>query len=480
MKITDIHRRTDHQPAPLTDCLRQLLVVDSDPSDSVYQQRYAAEMIEGFRVLSLLTFASMAVLFVVQLVQPHGPPAGTYEGPTSVACALLACAGGVGLLVSKSIRSPKTAFLTAAALLAAAVVVLSVDTLQRTSGDRRSTSSTVPVIFSSLLFSAALLPLRPRRVLGLGALLVAGSGLTAGLMGVPFRADVVDLAGAATAVAVSVVIAARSTSHRIRIHQAHVSAMEAEREAKAARRRALIAESAITMERLAASLSHEMNTPIATLRSATETLIRGVKREASFPPGSRMPRALAELSGAITASTSRLTETVVRIQRFANLDRSAVRLVDINQLVQDAVALMNPPSGNQSRVELNLQPLPQIWCRPHGLMAAITSILNNIPDSALPATIDTHPESADVVVKIARSISGVECQEDANLAFAVVGGRIRASGWDLFAARQLVRENGGDLRLNGLAGLEQVVTITLPTNAGQLGQNLRLGATVVT
>ena len=465
MKITDIHGRIDHQPAPLIDCLRQLLLVDRDPSDSVYRQRYAVEMIEGFRVLSLLTFASMAVLFVVQLVQPHGPLAGTYEGPTSVACAILACAGGVGLLVSKSTRSPKTAFLAAAALLAAAVVVLSVDTLQRASGDGRSTSSIVPVILSSLLFSAALLPLRPRQVLGLGALLVAGSGFTASLMDVPFRADVVDLAGVATAVAVSVVIAARSTSHRIRIHQAHVSAMEAEREAEAARERALIAESAITMERLAASLSHEMNTPIATLRSVTETLIRGVKREASFPPGSRMPQALAELSGAIAASTSRLMETVARIQRFANLDRGAVRLVDINQLVQDAVALMNPPSVSQRRVKLGLQPLPLIWCRPHGLMGAIASILNNIPDSALPATIDTYREGADVGVKVVHSIAGAECQEDANLAFAVVGGRIRASGWDLFAARQLVRENGGELRLKRLEGLEQIVTITLPTNA---------------
>jgi K+-sensing histidine kinase KdpD len=226
------------------------------------------------------------------------------------------------------------------------------------------------------------------------------------------------------------------------------------------------------MERLAASLSHEMNTPIATLRSVTETLIRGVKREASFPPGSRMPGALVELSGAIAASTSRLMETVARIQRFANLDRGAVRLVDINQLVRDAVTLMNS-SVSQSQVKLNLQPLPQIWCRPRGLMVAITSILNNNLDSALPATIDTYPEGANVVVKVVCSIPEAECQEDANLAFAVVGGRIRARGWYLFAARQLVRENGGELRLKGLGGLEQVVMITLPTNARLSGQDLR-------
>jgi len=138
--------------------------------------------------------------------------------------------------------------------------------------------------------------------------------------------------------------------------------------------------------------------------------------------------------------------------------------------------LMNPPSVSQRRVKLGLQPLPLIWCRPHGLMGAIASILNNIPDSALPATIDTYREGADVGVKVVHSIAGAECQEDANLAFAVVGGRIRASGWDLFAARQLVRENGGELRLKRLEGLEQIVTITLPTNARLSGQDLRLRA----
>jgi signal transduction histidine kinase len=461
-KMTDNQQHTDDRAKTLWASLRLQFLVEKDPPDSAYRQRHAAEMIEGFRVLSFLVFASMSVLLGVHLVQPQTAAAATNEAPTAFACALLASAGGVGLMASKSVRSPKTAFTAAAALLAAGAIVLSVDTLERIASQGRSTSSLVPVIFSILVLGAAVLPLRPSRVLALGTILIASSAITAGLMNVPFQGDVVDAVSAVTAVAVSVVIAAKSTSHRIRIYQAHVSTIQSEREAEGARERTLLAESAITMERLAASLSHELNTPIGALKSATDTLTRAVQRHASFPPGSRILEIVDELTSAIRDSTARLNETVARIQRFANLDRSTVRLVDINQLVQDAVALMNPPSVNQTRVKMNLKPLPQIWCRPHGLSVAIASILNTALENSLPAAIDTYTEGCAVVVRITRPSAAGDVHDESELGFAVAGGRVRASGWNLFAARQLVNETGGALRLNDkLDPDNQVITITL-------------------
>ena len=41
---------------------------------------------------------------------------------------------------------------------------------------------------------------------------------------------------------------------------------------------------------------------------------------------------------------------------------------------------------------------------------------------------------------------------------------MRASGWDLFAARQLVRENGGDIRVEGQESSRQGVTISFPAD----------------
>ena len=309
----------------------------------------------------------------------------------------------MALLTSKFIRSPAAAVIASAALLGSCVAAFTIDRLRETAQDHRPAPSLIPIISFVLILGVAVVPLRPARALALGVLLLMSCGLAAQFGDVPVQANLLDFVSAGTAVAVSVIIATRSTSQRIRVHHAHLSAMTAEQGAENARERALLAESAVTMKRLAASLSHELNTPIGALKSATETLTRCVQKYASFATGSRMPQMVQELSTAIRDSTARLSETVGRIQRFANLDRSAIRLIDINELVQDAVALMNPPSVSHIQVALNLEQLPPIWCRPHGLSVAMASILNEVLENGIAVTIDTYATEANVVVKLAQA-----------------------------------------------------------------------------
>ena len=286
-------------------------LAEADPSDTEYRQRHAAEMIEGFRLLSLLLFASMAVSLLVHMVGPGVVETGRHDGPSAAASALLAGAGGIALLASRSVRSARTAFLATAALLVASVAVATVDCVQQCARVERPANSLVPILLSVLVLSAALLPLRPSRMLGLGLLLLATSGVAARLTSSTSQINFVEAAGGIIVVAVSVFTSARSTSDRIRLHQAHASAINAQHQADTARERALLSEGAVAMERLAASLSHELNTPIGVLRSATETLVRAVQREQSPARGSHSRAEMVEeLLKSIGASTTRLTETV--------------------------------------------------------------------------------------------------------------------------------------------------------------------------
>jgi signal transduction histidine kinase len=461
-----------HQTRPraaftLVAFFREFFQRDSEPADLVYKQRYAAELVDSFRVLSLLVFATMSVLFLVHLPQVEGLRPRFPDALSVMTCAVLTVAGGVGLLTSKFIRSPATAVAASAALLVSCVAALTIDRLRQTAQGDRPAPSLIPIVSFVLILGVAVIPLRPARMLGLGVLLLTSCGLAAWFGEVPLEANPLDVVTAGTAVAVSVIIAARATSQRIRVHQAHLSAINAEREVEDVRERALLAESAVTMERLAASLSHELNTPIGALKSATETLTLCVQKHASFAAGSRLPQMVQELSTAIRDSTARLSETVGRIQRFANLDRSAIRLIDINELVQDAVALMNPPSMSQVQVALNLAPLPQIWCRPHGLSVALASILNELLENGIAVTIDTYAIGDKVVIKLAEAghADVSEGREQGELSFAVVSGHVRASGWELFAARQLVRETGGDLQIERNSPDAQTITIALSASA---------------
>ena len=459
MKITEEPKRTI---AVLLAAVREYLKVEADPLDVSYRERYAAEMIDGFRVLSLVVFAATSALALAHtLIQPPW-----LAGDSAVAAyALILVATVLGLLTSKSIRSPARVLVAAAMLLMACVAVMTLDCLHHATGTRVSALTMTPLIFSTLMLCAAVLPLRPFGALCLGVLLLADCGVVVLLGGASLHLTILDWITAGTAVAVAVVVAARSTSVRIRMHHAFASAIAAERQAEAARERAMFAESAVTMERLAAALSHELNTPVGVLKSATETLSRGLQRHASFPGNNPFPPVVDQLTYAISQSTERLCETVARIQRFANLDRSSVRFVDLNQLIQDAIALMNPMSRQQTSVQLKLHPLPDIWCRPQALSSAIASILNTVLDGALDTTIRTHSDGRCVFAKIVSVCGDAQSRERTDLGFAVVEGRVRSSGWDLFTARQIARQHGGEVRIYRPDSKTHVVTITLPVNA---------------
>jgi signal transduction histidine kinase len=466
MRITDTFRTKQTPYSLLLGYVPKRLRVEADPPDAAYRERYAEEMSEGFRTLSLLTFVSMSILLVAHLVRPSGLTNQIYEGPSLVGCALLSVASGLALLASKSVRSADHAFRATTVLLVSAVAVISIDRLQRTAPVGRSIGTLLPLLLSILVLSAALLPMRPSRMFALGVVLLGTSWLAASFLDVPLRMDPAELAGAGTVLAVSVVTAAKSTSQRIRIHHAHASALASERVAEASRERALLAESAVTMERLAASVSHEINTPIGVLKSSTETLRRCVRKFVnSADGGCKAAPIIEELFEAVADSTTRLTEIVARIQRFANLDRSALRLVDVNQLVQDAVALMNPPSANQTRVRLRLQPLPAIWCRPHALSAAVACVLNKLLEVAHPITIETRLEEEGIVLRIEQISAALKLVSGTDLGFSVVEGRVRAAGWDLFAARQLVHQSSGRLRVEFGEEGARVVIISVPREA---------------
>lgn len=448
--------------------IRDSFVVEADPPDPAYQSWYTVQVVDGFRILSLIICFTMAAMLLVHIIQWGGPESyRRHQTLSVVTCTVLALSGAIGSWLSKAIQSRAVARLAAAGLLGAAIAALTMDRLSQAARDGVQPASLIPVIFILLMLGTTVMLLRPENVLGLGVILLLICTASVAIMRFPLQGDFVDLISACAALAVSVVIAARSTSHRLKAYYGYTTSIEATKQTEEARSRALLAESAVTMERLAASLSHELNTPIGALKSATDTLTRGVEKYASFPTESAMPELVGELANAIKQSAARLSQTVARIQRFANLDRSTINLTDVNQLIQDAVALMNPPSAHQAQVVLNLEPMASIWCRPQRLSVALASILNTAIEGGYTVSIETHATDANVIAKV--TLTGCDTLAGPQVAsepgFGVRGGRVRATGWDLFAARQLVGEIGGDLRIELIDAREQTIMITLPTSA---------------
>lgn len=214
-------------------------------------------------------------------------------------------------------------------------------------------------------------------------------------------------------------------------------------------------ENAATMARLAAALSHELNSPLGALKSSTASLAAAAQRHA-VRPEERLARVQQELSEVIRSSAERLEQVVGRMQRFTNLDRSDIQPVELKRLVQDVAALC----GCNGQIRLDIGDIPRVVTQPALVSGALANLFRRSIERGEPVTVsarvaETRQVDGETVEMRIRLSGPISADPD----FEVQDGRVGAGNWDLFQVRQLLRSQGGDARLEG-----SMVVLSLPAD----------------
>lgn len=269
----------------------------------------------------------------------------------------------------------------------------------------------------------------------------------------------------------STALSALLYSERLANYRAHQEALASSESLCRAQSHLLLSENAASLGRLAAAISHELNNPVGALRSAVDTLLLLGARQATTQGEDQQRLVLlqADLRRSIYDSAARLQQTVGRLQRFTNLDNADIRPADINALVNDVVALQEHEIRSSIQLELDLQPIPPLLCRPQQLSAVLSSILHN----AMQATVNgdgrirVSTREADLHVEVCvrdngRGLSPGELATVFDPGFKITGGRVSTGNWSLFSARQIVREHRGDILIESEEGRGTTVSVRLP------------------
>jgi signal transduction histidine kinase len=248
----------------------------------------------------------------------------------------------------------------------------------------------------------------------------------------------------------------------------------------------VVAESAASMGRFAATLAHELNSPVGALKSALASTLRLAEAKATFSPRKleEIREVEAALSRTLLDSAARLEEIVRRMQRFTNLDRAERVPVDLNRLLRDVVAFSKAEIGARP-LELALEPLPSLELRPQAMSAAFSSLIQN----ALAATsggtrirLATRDWGSTVEVIVEDDgdpLSPAEIDTLFEPVFKVEGKRMASGNWSLFSARQMLRAEGGNIDVEGPPSGGKRFRVTLPVSreklpaAGRLPGNAR-------
>lgn len=236
--------------------------------------------------------------------------------------------------------------------------------------------------------------------------------------------------------------------------------------------RAQLAENAISIGKMAAALSHEINSPVGALRSSIETLLTLTDRlRHDTPPDPEvLEETRAELCRSIRESAARIEEVTLRLRRFVNLEEAELKQADVNDLLADVTLLHQEELASAGvRLDFELEkPMPSLNCRPQLLTAVFSNLLSN----AIQAVngnghieIITRRRDGEVEVTIrdnGRGMSAAQASTVFEPSFKVDGRRISSGNWSLFNSRQIVYEHGGEIRLDTAEGRGTEVSVTLP------------------
>jgi len=227
------------------------------------------------------------------------------------------------------------------------------------------------------------------------------------------------------------------------------------------------------LRNLVASLSHEMNTPLGAIKSASATMVSAVRRLSGEVEGSsekveRMVRRIEETAAIPEEASARLEEMLHRLTVFSNLDASERSEVDVNEALDRTVSLLPAGVVGQCEVERQYSQVGNVRVAPGRLNLALMTIVTNAfeaNEGAGRVRLSTEEgDESSVKITIADQGPGISPERIQRIFEFLIDGdarRIKA-GMGLPAAYSLIKDHGGDITVRASEQGGTCFVITLP------------------
>lgn len=155
------------------------------------------------------------------------------------------------------------------------------------------------------------------------------------------------------------------------------------------RRKLTAAYKMVALGRLVASIVHEVNTPIGSILSNNEVILKSLdtlyrliekaSAEKTPPPPKVMAilETMKSLAGIDKIACERISSVVRGLKTFARVDEGALRKVDIHDMIRDTLKLGACQLRRRITVETDFGELPEVECYPQLLNQVLLNLLMN-------------------------------------------------------------------------------------------------------
>ena len=240
-----------------------------------------------------------------------------------------------------------------------------------------------------------------------------------------------------------------------------------------------------SLGRLLAGIVHEINTPIGSIFSNNEVMLRSL---ASLDPllaeatpealtkARRVAAACLDLAGVDKIACERIRAVISGLKTFSRLDSGEPRCIDLNQHLRDTIRLTQAEFRGRVTVETDFGVLPPVECYPQMLSQVFLNLLVNAGqaiDGEGKIVVSTRARKGAVSISIADTGRGMTPEQQARVFEAgfttkPIG---EGTGLGLSISREIIEErHHGAIRFESRSGAGTTFYLEIPVQQPRSSQ----------
>lgn len=230
-----------------------------------------------------------------------------------------------------------------------------------------------------------------------------------------------------------------------------------------------------SMGALVASLAHELNQPLCSIRLNTQ-LVERKMRQADAGPGE-----LHQLLDAVKSENQRAANIIVKLRNLFENRSEALSCFDPGRLIRDCVDLVTPRAReNDIRLRLQLTPQLSVTGDQTQLQQVVLNLLNNAIDALRDASVErrqihveTSTHDGGLLLKVEDNGIGIPDDSRHSVFELFKSTKAQGMGVGLWLSKTVVNAHRGDIRFTSEAGKGTCFEVWLPLAAPEVSVSVR-------
>ena len=217
-----------------------------------------------------------------------------------------------------------------------------------------------------------------------------------------------------------------------------------------------------SLGQLIAGVAHEINTPVASIKSNNEIIKKMINKISDTD----VKGILKEVNDIDKEAISRISKLVISLKKFIRLDEAELQEADLNEELDITLNLIRHETKNRIEIVKNYGKSHVIKCYPgmlnHVFMNILVNAVQAIEDKGT-ITITTEYLKDKVIVKIKDTGKGIkDTKKIFDAGFTTKGVGV-GTGLGLAIAAQNIEKHKGQIEVNSMVGKGSEFIITIPS-----------------